>query len=243
MFAARRNRFAPSLESLESRDGPSGLGLAMGDWAVDSAQGDLGQAAGGGSQGDLGQTAVDVAQGDLGQTAGEYEHRDLDQAVADFAQGNLNQTVVDFAQSNLNQTVRWALEWYGNEQCTDLVLAALTSAGAKTVFDYGTIDNNGKDLIWGDLALRRTVGGASSGDWSDIKPGDILQLSDVMIVNPDGGSAVFWGHSAVVAKNLGNGQITVLEQNVNGHHYVEENTYDLANMTQGTVWVYHPVAR
>src|SRR5262249_10283955 len=130
-----------------------------------------------------------------------------------------------YARSHLNQTVRWQPQYYGNEQCTDLVLAALNSAGAKTDADFGTVGNNGSDYIWGTLALKRTVGGMGSGQWSDIKPGDILQFSNVKIVNPDGSWSTMGHHSAIVSKNLGNGQLTVLEQNSNGHHYVEEHTY------------------
>jgi len=160
--------------------------------------------------------------------------------------------VLAFAQSQLNKTVRWQVQYYGNEQCTDLVLAALNSANAKTDADFGTVGNNGVDYIWGTLGLKRTVGTVGNsgpvtlvavGTWSQLRPGDIFQFSNVKIVNPDGSWFTMGHHSAIVERNIGNGQVTVLEQNSNNHHYVERHTYNLAYMTQGTVWAYHPVAK
>jgi hypothetical protein len=211
MSEKRKHRFAPSLETLESRDGPSAFSL--------------------------------------GSYAGYTLSRPFTPVVRALGRVSYLQTftitvgarVEAYAENHRNQTVPWQPANYGNEQCTDLVLAALNSAGAKTNADLGPTGPNA-DYVWGTLALRRTPDGSNVGQWSDVKPGDILQFRDVNGVDLNGNGFGAPHHSAIVKANLGNGRITVLEQNSNGHHYVEEHSYDLGNAT-GTIWAYHPIAR
>jgi hypothetical protein len=212
MSEARKNRFAPSLEPLESPDGPSSFSLGA---FADST---------------LSKPSTPIVR---------LWDRPSFRSIFTVTVGA---RVEGYAESRLNQTVRWEPANYGNEQCTDLVLAALHSAGAKTNQDLGPTGLDA-DYVCGTLALQRTAGSSGSGQWNDSKPGDNLQLRDVMIVNPDGSRYTMRHHSAIVEKNLGNGRLTVLEQSSNGHHYVEEHTLNLGNMTQGRVWAYPPVAR
>ncbi|MBY0524019.1 MAG: CHAP domain-containing protein [Gemmataceae bacterium] len=223
MSAKQIHRFGPTFETLESRDGPSSFSLAS---YVSLTYSNL--------------YAVKPASAYVPKPA--YD-------ISIYAIQTTGDRVLSFAQSNVGKTVKFDVANYGNEQCTDLVRAALKSAGAKNNDDYGTTGANA-DYVWGTLAMSRTVSNgviqSAYGNFSSIKAGDIIQFRNVGIhtVTGNSWSDSFMGHhSAIVKSSNGLGQITVLEQNSNGHHYVEEHTYNLANMTGGTVWVYHPQAK
>src|SRR5262245_18015150 len=107
---ARKNRVAPSLDTLERRDAPSTLSL--------------------------------VAYPDyIGPYAELYGPSIFMKPIKKLG-SSIGNRVVAFAKSNQGQTVKWQPQYFGDEQCTDLVLAALNSARAKTNADFGTVGNN-----------------------------------------------------------------------------------------------------
>jgi hypothetical protein len=122
---------------------------------------------------------------------------------------------------------------------------ALQSAHAKTTDAFG-VSGPDADYVWGDLALRVTATGGTPtvevGDLSAVRPGDIVQFRNYLQSN--GLNAPH--HTAIVEQNLGGGQFLVLQQNFGQDgvpHVVRRDMLDLSQMTQGTVWDYHPVPR
>jgi uncharacterized protein YkwD len=162
-------------------------------------------------------------------------------ATRDFtitaAAAGLADRVVQFAHDRLGQTV-------GGGECTDLVINALQAAGARTTYDYGVSGPNA-DYVWGSLVLTHRAGDSAAG-FAAVQAGDVIQFRDVVSRVSSGGSNSSWSfphHTAIVERNLGGGRFILLEQNVNGQRWVHEDTVDLLGMTQGTLWVYRPVAR
>ncbi len=160
---------------------------------------------------------------------------------------NYNNRVVAFAESMLGRQV-------GSGQCTDLAIQALQYAGAKTTYNYG-VSGLEKDYIWGAGAyedhlyftnglevedVTYTASKDQSGHYNrtPILAGDIIQFRDY--TDSDGISAPH--HTAIIKQVLGNGVYDVLEQNSNNQLYVTEATYNLSHLTQGTYWIYQPVA-
>ena len=164
--------------------------------------------------------------------------------------------VVSFAEQHLGQKV-WSPNWSHNmmgAQCTDLVDAALQSAGAKTFNQFSQPSDPNGDYVWGNLALKQSYSNGhltlSSGQYSDIAAGDILQFRNVRLNNPDGSWSTDAHHTAIVEKNLGNGRLQILQQNSNNQHFVTRAVISINAMTQAdpnagpaALWVYHPVPR
>jgi hypothetical protein len=150
----------------------------------------------------------------------------------------LNAQVRAYAQSQLGQQV-------GDGQCAVLADAALKSAGASSFADLGPTGDDA-DYVWGNLVTTLTT---DSQDTSDVAPGDVIQVRDVTFVSttftPDGSwsqSTMAFPHHTAIVEAVNGGTITILEQNVNGDLTVQEATINLGDMTQGTMWVYQPVA-
>lgn len=132
----------------------------------------------------------------------------------------MQQKIVTYAQGQIGTTV-------GGGECTDLVEAALRSAGAKALHDLGQTDQQvGKKdhaYVWGDAVALK-----------DALPGDILQFTDHKVVidttvtvtfadgavieNAEGSDVASTPrrhHSALVEVAIaGDGSVKTLEQNV-----------------------------
>jgi hypothetical protein len=137
--------------------------------------------------------------------------------------------VLDDALSQIGKEV-------GSGECTDLAELVLQQAGAKTTQSYG-VTGLTADYVWGQKVASLTPGHVNT---SAIRAGDILQFSNVTTTT---GSSTLTAdhHTAVVAAVLPNGQLEVLEQNVNGQLTVREDVYNFSTMSSGTVSVYQPV--
>jgi hypothetical protein len=134
--------------------------------------------------------------------------------------------------------------------CADFAAAALHFAGANSTENYGVSGMDPSlDYVWGNLVLQQQAG-ASPANFNQVQPGDILQFRNVastVSTSSNGSTSTYsWSfpqHTAIVYQNLGNGRLTLLEQNFNEQKFVTVDTIDLSGMTSGTVWVYQPVAK
>jgi len=101
----------------------------------------------------------------------------------------------------------------GNGDCFTFADAALSTAGAKSASDYGTVTPDA-DYVWG-----------SSVSLTDLQAGDVIQMRDyrfdreITVDNPDGSGSTDNDfqerphHTAIVESVDGHGAVTVLEQN------------------------------
>jgi hypothetical protein len=151
----------------------------------------------------------------------------------------LTSQVWKFAHDHLGQKV-------GNGQCAVLADQALQAIHARTFWQLGPSGNNA-DYVWGALVLK--VGPGQQVNWSQVQPGDIIQYRNVVLKSVSHlGSATYWQtwtaahHTSVVAANLGSGRLQVYEQNVGGRQFVQLDTADFSTMSQGTIWIYRPIA-
>jgi hypothetical protein len=261
MSAKANNRFVPSFEGLESRDGPSSFSLSSA--YLQLARPALEARAP--AQQMLTPTeysTTDYRSGSswLAQYGHSYFPNYLQHLTPAQIQTLLVQSpgsaVVSFAEQHLGQKV-WSPNWSHNmmgAQCTDLVDAALQSAGAKTFNQFSQPSDPNGDYVWGNLALKQSYSNGhltlSSGQYSDIAAGDILQFRNVRLNNPDGSWSTDAHHTAIVEKNLGNGRLQILQQNSNNQHFVTRAVISINAMTQAdpnagpaALWVYHPVPR
>ena len=140
----------------------------------------------------------------------------------------LNASVLAYAQASIGTQV-------ANGQCAMLALRALQATGAKTNFDFSNPDG---DYAWGQLAATLTP---QSHDLSQVQPGDIIQFRDAMFVAPNGYWESATHHTAIVEAVSGD-RIEVLQSNINEVLLVQTGDYKLGDMTQGTMWVYHPLS-
>jgi hypothetical protein len=135
---------------------------------------------------------------------------------------NISEQVVAFARRHRGEQV-------GDGECFALADDALRAAGGKSAADYGEVTRDA-DYVWGTAV-----------SLSDVQPGDVVQLRDyrydrrVDIEHPDGSSE--WQedeqerdhHTAVVERVGANGELTVLEQNVEGRRIVIRTTLFFSN--------------
>jgi hypothetical protein len=169
--------------------------------------------------------------------------------------------------TNINgQVVAFARQFIGSRcpanstgECTDLAIAALQHAGAKTTDDFG-VSGPTADYVWGTKVYEDQMGnsGGVPWEWIDqigpIRAGDIIQYRDVTVVstttNPDGSTMTetftISHHTAIIEAVLGGGRYRILEQNWDNNNpdgrVVRETTINLWDMTQGHYWIYQPVA-
>jgi hypothetical protein len=130
-------------------------------------------------------------------------------------------------------------------ECFQFAAQALTLAGAQLPVTIGP----DSDYVWGTqvaaLNVSSTSSVVSSAAFAHIQPGDIVQFRNVTIANR-GQSWSFSHHTALIVavgqtNGVNNGTITVLEQNFNGQQFVTQETFNLAYLTAGKVWIYSPV--
>jgi hypothetical protein len=153
---------------------------------------------------------------------------------------DLGWLVLAYAERHLGTQV-------GDGQCATLAMQALQSAGAKNNFGpWGPWAN----YVWGSLVLEELGGGgggqAAAGTFLNVRPGDVVQFSDARFVlnTPTYSSwQSYPHHTAIIEAYLGNGQFSILQQNVNGSMKVQRGVIDFAQLTTGAVWVYQPVPR
>jgi hypothetical protein len=143
----------------------------------------------------------------------------------------------------------------GDGQCFALADRALTSAGAKSASDFGTITRDA-DYVWG-----------TSVQLADLQAGDIIQFRDysfdreTTVQHSDGSSDTRTEtqgrphHTAVVEQVGSNGAVTVLEQNApdgsavrRSHLFFSTTTIANGDTTttitvHGTFWFYRPQPR
>jgi hypothetical protein len=144
-------------------------------------------------------------------------------------------------------------ERVGDGECYTLVNRALRRAGAKTAADYGPV-NPDADYVWG-----RAI------NLSELQPGDVIQFRDYrydreVVTEDDERTSTTEDsqerphHTAIVERVDGGGDVTVLEQNVDGSPVIRSQLFfsrgtrqrgrTTTRITvQGTVWFYRPEAR
>jgi hypothetical protein len=146
-----------------------------------------------------------------------------------------NQGVLAFAKTHIGTQV-------GNGQCGTLAYQALNNAGAAN-FDVLGPTGDDADYVWGTRVATLTP---ASHATMGILPGDVIQFRNVLIktVYPNGSwtSEQAAHHTAIVSSVSGN-TINVLEQNANGVLKVEQGSYNLSGLQQGTMWVYRPIPK
>jgi hypothetical protein len=156
--------------------------------------------------------------------------------------------IVNFAKQNRGKRV-------GDGECFTLANQALSSAGARTAKDYGTVTRDA-DYVWG-----------SSVSLADLRPGDVIQMRgyrydrEIEVNNPDGSGSTNSDfqerpHHTVIVESVGaNGAVTVLEQNApRGSSVTRSQLFFSSGTTtegrrkttitvQGTLWFYRPQAQ
>lgn len=130
----------------------------------------------------------------------------------------LNVAVANFAVDHLTKKV-------GNGECWTLAKQALVAAGAQPPSGYVF----GRELTYGEPWL----------------PGDILQFTNCQFVDvqPNRRSTTTLGtpnHTAIVY-SVANGNVVILQQNVNNDKHVQTQTLNFSNMVSGNLIVYRPI--
>jgi hypothetical protein len=199
-------------------------------------------------------TALDQPQG-----LGLLDSVSIGDKVLQFAMQHINDPNPVTTPGNIARGL------YG--ECTDLVERALQYAGGKGFNDFpvnvGTPTKPGtQNYVWGTLVLSDSITpsahgsayeqevGATSWGAIPVRPGDIIQFADkdhnetAKLTSPDGTVFTTDHHSAIIEKVNADGSYVILEQNWdNGNQdgrHVRENTIRL---TEGTDWIYQPVAK
>jgi hypothetical protein len=153
---------------------------------------------------------------------------------------SLNRGVLEYAREQIGQEV-------GDGECTGLVVAALSHAGARARPRPGS-----GAPAWGRRVATLTP---QAHPTEEIRPGDILQFRDVKLVTVTRRrgairteTQAYAQHAAIVAEVSG-GTLKVLHQNVvsagskdKDKKPVRYGVLRLDDMKQGTLWVDRPVA-
>lgn len=153
-----------------------------------------------------------------------------------------------------NKVLKYCISHLGSKvdkgECWDLAENALEYAGAKTSNDLGKVGPD-TDYIWGSKV---SLGGAS--------PGCIIQFRNYKyekkVSNSRGEKSDHETrphHTAIIEKVNSNGEIVVLEQNVDNHKKVHRNTLYFESVTYkdgrntieititGKFWIYEPLPK
>jgi hypothetical protein len=148
---------------------------------------------------------------------------------------SLNATVLQFCREHNGKQV-------GNGVCSEIAVAALAAADAKSRGFEPATDENGSP-VWGTRIEQV----------NDVLPGDVIQFHKVRLleVRPNGTKYLRWypEHTAIVARVRGGGAFDVFEQNVITAGAGKERRGKLRirdvnfrGMLEGTVTVYRPTA-
>jgi hypothetical protein len=142
----------------------------------------------------------------------------------------------------------------GNGECFTLADRALTSAGARSAADFGTVVPDA-DYVWGTATTL-----------ADLQPGDIIQMRnyrfdrEVEVNNPDGSGSTNTSfeerpHHTAIVESIAGDAVTVLEQNappgsavLRSVLFFRDSTSTAGHTTttirvQGTFWFYRPQPR
>jgi hypothetical protein len=134
-------------------------------------------------------------------------------SLVGFSQTNtVAEKILEFSKKNLGKKVE-------RGECWDLASSALNYANAnwKPLYDFGDKFDYKKQ---------------------DLKPGDILQFTNVKFMFPNG-SASFPKHTAIVYK-ANKQQLVLLHQNFNNKRYVDTLSINLENIKNGKIESYRP---
>jgi hypothetical protein len=156
----------------------------------------------------------------------------------------LNQRIVSFCKKSIGKKI-------GDGQCADLAYQALLLSGAESPDDFKDNPKPG-DYVWGDFLYCHKVEGSKhleKGDRNAVKPGDIIQMRDVVIEHEeDSGEYVTREtidadhHTAVVSSVSADGlTYQVIEQNANEVPTVTAGALHLEDMKHGYILVYRAV--
>jgi hypothetical protein len=128
--------------------------------------------------------------------------------------------------------------------CWAFVSEVLREDGAHGCYNPSMGPN--ANYVWGALVadINKTTPTTPipTSAFAGMAPGDVIQFRNVRLSTGMRADQ----HSAIVSAvgqtgGVNNGTITVLEQNFNNQHFVTQETFNLAAMTAGKVWVYQPV--
>jgi hypothetical protein len=146
--------------------------------------------------------------------------------------GAIGQRVVAYARAHLNQTV-------GNGECAALAGHALRAAGA--ALRSGPDSPGRGDYVWGILVYRvegSADGAHSTGQFSDVRPGDIMQYRDTRF----GEGGHFAHHTAIVGEvDVASGSLMVYQQNIGGRRWVMAGHPRLDRLRAGWIRFYRPI--
>jgi len=139
--------------------------------------------------------------------------------------------VIDFCKNHMGEKV-------GNGECAGLAFQALKAAGAKP---RGGPDSPGKgDYVWGKqiLLIESTPDGPkTTGQLSDVRPGDIIQYHDTKFV-----TAHFAHHTAIV-REINERSLKVYQQHINGTEIVGEGAVRIDKLANGWLRFYRPIPK
>jgi hypothetical protein len=166
-------------------------------------------------------------------------------AVAKPAEGpadsGLGEKVLKFCKDKVGQQV-------GDGECGTLAQEALAAAGAAPVNTFKE-NPGGGDFVWGELVFAlEAKDGKRKRDPVGAKaiPGDVVQYRDALFRGSQGGRPYIFlasHHTAVVVEVKKNGDLVVLEQNMNGKKEVSQATVRVNDLSGGWLRVYRPVPK
>lgn len=158
--------------------------------------------------------------------------------------------VIEFAVKNMGQRI-------GRGECTDLVNAALTHAGAKQLVKRpkSTVEKMLEEktgakfpdeiYVWGIGA--RTLGKGLNKMRVRYEPGQIIQFEGCRFEKPDGSGWWEMPHHSAIVKSANGSVVTLLHQNAPIGSGVSELTLDMnwlvpprTGVTHGRIKAYYP---
>jgi hypothetical protein len=159
---------------------------------------------------------------------------------------SLGDRVVAFCKEHRGKRV-------GNGECTTLVVAALIAAGAET---HGPSEANRsadepKDTFnWGERIFTVERDGTnlkSTGQFRDVRPGDIIQYRDVELAgyNDLGAYTAQARHHTAIVFGVDKEEfvLKLYHQSYNGRKAVSTDRLRLADLQHGRLSIYHPIPR
>lgn len=158
--------------------------------------------------------------------------------------GPINKRVVAYCKKYMGKRV-------GNGECADLAFQALIASGAESPDDFKDDPKPG-DYVWGSLVYGHRIEAGDhleKGDRGGVRPGDIVQMRDVIIEHEEVGDDYVSKetidadhHTAVVSKVSEDGMTyEVIEQNSNEIPVVTAGQLHLEDMKRGYILVYRPI--
>ncbi len=161
-------------------------------------------------------------------------------AAAPAKEESIGDKVVAFCQQHIGEEV-------GNGECSSLASHALKAAGAKA--RGGKDAPSSGDYVWGTQVLfwESAAGGPKGeGKPADVHPGDIIQFRDAKWVHKEGKrtSTQSMGHHTAVVASVDEGGVVIhiLQQNTGGKKIVSAATLHLADLKEGWIRIYQPIA-